>query len=118
MPIWTAESSSPGVTVLPPASITRAPSGALDVPTETIRPPRMTMVPLAIGGPDTGRIRALVIATISPLRTGAGRGGAAEDAAARTTGPGTRDATLAAAGTAAFPSWKSLRGAFEVSARS
>ena len=31
MPIWVAESIQPGVTILPAASITRAPGGAGDV---------------------------------------------------------------------------------------
>jgi hypothetical protein len=68
------ESINPGVTVLPAASMTRAPSGAFITPTAAIRPPRITIVPRSIAGPDTGRIRALVIATTSPVADGARAG--------------------------------------------
>ena len=91
MPVWMAESIRPGVTVLPPASITRAPSGAFIVPTATIRPPRMTRVPRSIAGPDTVRIRAFVIATISPL-VGIARGAGTGDAGPATRDTGTEDA--------------------------
>src|SRR5258708_19815698 len=78
MPVWTPESSQPGVTIFPPASMTRAPEGAVRfAPTAAIRPPRITTVPRSIVGPETGRIRAFVMATTSPpvgITRGAGAG--------------------------------------------
>src|SRR6266852_4838758 len=87
MPVWMPESIQPGVTIFPPASITRAPSGAFMAPTAAIRPPRMTSVPVSIAGPDTGKIRAFVIAMISPVAgtTRAAAPGTADE------GPGTGD---------------------------
>jgi hypothetical protein len=52
-------SMSPGYTVSPAPSITTASAGAVtDAPTSTITPSRMTTVPLSIGAPETGTIRA------------------------------------------------------------
>src|SRR5260221_13781707 len=88
MPVWMPEAIHPGVTVSPPAPIPRAPPGAFMTPTAAIRPPRTTSVPRSIAGPDTGRIRAFVIATMSPvvgtaLAAGAATGatGAADEGA-------------------------------------
>ena len=51
MPIWVADSIQPGVTILPVASMTRAPAGtATFAPTAAILPPRITTVPRSIGG--------------------------------------------------------------------
>src|SRR5258708_10928966 len=145
MPVWTPESSQPGVTPAPPASMTGAPEGAVRfAPTAAIRPPRITTVPRSIVGPETGRIRAFVMATTSPpvgITRGAGAGtrtaGAArlavgtddeetEDAGAenagiedpRTEDPGTEGPGTDGPGTPRIPSWKSLRGTLPVSARS
>src|SRR5258708_3376906 len=125
MPVWIPESSQPGVTIFPPASITRAPQGGgRFAPTAAIRPPRITTVPRSIAGPETGRIRAFVMATTSPLAgtsrcAGAGTGTAGARLEMGTDDEGTEDDEgTDGPGTPKIPSWKSLRGTLPVSARS
>ena len=67
MPMLVEDSIQPGVTILPAASITFAPAGTCtSAPTAAIFPPRRTIVPRSIAGPDTVWIRALVIARAGP----------------------------------------------------
>src|SRR5204862_8228888 len=55
----------PGETSAPAASITCAPAGtATFAPTDSIRSPRITIVPRSIGGREIEKILALVIATM------------------------------------------------------
>ena len=75
MPVWMPESMNPGVTVLPPASTTRAPAGAaMPAPIDAIRAAADHDRAASIAAPDTGRMRALVIAMVSPPAGAAGRG--------------------------------------------
>lgn len=102
-PTCTAESIRPGVTDFPAASITCAPAGVVTfAPTAAMRPPRIRIVPRSIAGPDTGRIRALVMATTGPGATVAGAEGVSA---------GSDRLVLAAGGAGrTCPSWKSDRG--------
>ena len=73
MPICVADSIQPGVTILPVASITRAPAGTCDVGADRgdLAGPDHDRS-RSIAGPDTGNTRALVIATFRPPPPGAG----------------------------------------------
>ena len=62
--------TNPGATVLPAASMTRAPDGAAPVPTETILPSRRTTVPLSITEVPV-RMRPPTMATVSWAKAGA-----------------------------------------------
>ena len=65
-PTWLCVSTSPGITILPLASITVAPSGILtdfSSPTAMILPPRTIKTPCSISGPEIGMTRAPVMAT-------------------------------------------------------
>ena len=64
--------TKPGATVLPRASMIRAPAGAPPVPTETMRPSRMTTVPFSMIEVPV-RMRPPVMATVSCARAGAAR---------------------------------------------
>jgi len=65
-------SMKPGITVIPLASMTRAP-GALAAPaaTDTILPSRTTMEPRSIAPPVPSRMRALVMTSACPAASGA-----------------------------------------------
>src|SRR5262249_16819618 len=92
-------SIAPGYTLAPAASTTLAPAGTETfAPTASILLPFMTTVPFSITEPETGTMRALVIAHVAPFAlygtescsTGAG-------------GRGPAGAAAAAAGAAACP---------------
>ena len=76
IPTCVEESRNPGVTTFPLPSIVRAPAGTCTLaPTARMRPPLTSTVPFSMTGPETGWMRAPVIATVSPVATGcAGRG--------------------------------------------
>src|SRR6266542_3605091 len=62
--------------------MTRAPAGTwTSAPAAAIFPPRIRIVPRSIAGPDTGRMRAFVIAIAGPVTGGVdARGTAVVDA--------------------------------------
>jgi hypothetical protein len=90
--MWECVSIKPGVTYLPPASITTAPAGASTLcPTEAILPSRISTAPPRITGPAAVRIVAFRM-SIAGAGTGwyvLGNGSAlGSDTAPRPTPPG------------------------------
>src|SRR6476659_5556596 len=87
---------TPGYTLAPAAFTTVAPDGTdTFAPTASMRLPLMTIVPLAMTGPDTGTMRALVMAQVDPAALRATRNGSGAADGRGSGGP------VAAAGVAA-----------------